>query len=563
MNQEILSICMERGILLDKSVLDLFSSINDDFGDIKIVKSIIGYIESKYKQKIITKSLFINNINKLKEIFLNYDEEIQKALIRHFSNFGIDLEIKGQTGELLKEKALQSEDINFLKIYQILPKKIEVDDFVKNLRYRFNFLKNLLQQRTELDGLTSINKIDTSRNYSIIGIIYDKRNTKNDNVLLEVEDLTGKINAVVNKNRLEVYEKSKEVLLDEVVGLKCSGSREILFVNDIIFPDIKIIDKKKSKKEEIVAFTSDVHVGSNEFLEENFLKFIEWINGNIGNEKQRQEAFKVKYLFIVGDTIDGVGIYPGQENKISIKDVNDQYKKLTELLLKIRPDVNIIMCAGQHDAVRVAEPQPVIGEHYGNSLYILPNLYLVTNPSLVEIGSDVKFKVLMYHGASMHGIINSIDKLRLSRAQDHPTEVVKYMLKKRHLAPSHSLTTYTPCEKEDPLLISEVPDIFVTGDLHRPEVGDYNGVFLVSGSCWQSITPFEEKIGNNPDPCKVPIFNLKTREVKILDFSDVCEKEESCEKVLKNNDRDNESELRNNSESKLKNKIEVKDENRN
>jgi hypothetical protein len=46
-----------------------------------------------------------------------------------------------------------------------------------------------------------------------------------------------------------------------------------------------------------------------------------------------------------------------------------------------------------------------------------------------------------------------------------------------------------------------------------------SNILLVASSCWQSITPFEEKVGNNPDPCKVPLLNLKTREIKILDFS--------------------------------------------
>jgi len=47
----------------------------------------------------------------------------------------------------------------------------------------------------------------------------------------------------------------------------------------------------------------------------------------------------------------------------------------------------------------------------------------------------------------------------------------------------------------------------------------YNNILLVASSCWQAKTPFEEKVGNNPDPCKVPVFNLKSREIKILDFS--------------------------------------------
>jgi DNA polymerase II small subunit/DNA polymerase delta subunit B len=41
----------------------------------------------------------------------------------------------------------------------------------------------------------------------------------------------------------------------------------------------------------------------------------------------------------------------------------------------------------------------------------------------------------------------------------------------------------------------------------------------MTGSCWQARTDFEEKVGNIPDPCKVPIFNVKTHELKVLDFS--------------------------------------------
>ncbi|MFA5992351.1 MAG: metallophosphoesterase [Candidatus Pacearchaeota archaeon] len=536
MAQELLDFCVEKGMLLDKSVLNLLSGMENQ----EFAKKLIEVIEFKYKQKIITKSFFLSNPARVRELLNSYDSEMRKILDSFFINLGVNLDILELSGistrefskEELVEKETSEENVNLLKIYQNPAKKIEVGDFVNSFRNRYGVIKSILQKRTELENLTSINRIDEGKSFSIIGMIYDKKTTKNDNVLLEVEDLTGKITALVNKNRLEVYEKSKEVILDEIVGLKCSGSREMVFVNDIIFPDARIFEKKKSKIEEIAAFTSDTHVGSNKFLEKNFLKFIDWLNGKVGDEKQKAEAMKVRYLFITGDTVDGVGVYPGQDKELSIQDVNKQYEKLTELLLMIRSDIKIILCPGQHDAVRVAEPQPLIGEFYGTMIRDIPNLYLVTNPALVEIGSGRdsgnKFKILMYHGASMHGIINSIDKLRLNKAHDHPTEVVKYMLKKRHLAPSHSLTTYTPYS-EDPLLITDIPDIFATGDLHRPEVGDYNGVLLIASSCWQSITPFEEKVGNSPDPCKVPIFNLKTREIKMLDFSDACDEDESDE----------------------------------
>ncbi|MEK6872649.1 MAG: hypothetical protein AABW90_01390, partial [Nanoarchaeota archaeon] len=56
-------------------------------------------------------------------------------------------------------------------------------------------------------------------------------------------------------------------------------------------------------------------------------------------------------------------------------------------------------------------------------------------------------------------------------------------------------------------------------DLHRTDIDSYNNVLIISNSCWQSMTAFEEKMGNVPDPCKVPILNLKTGQVRILDFS--------------------------------------------
>jgi len=96
----------------------------------------------------------------------------------------------------------------------------------------------------------------------------------------------------------------------------------------------------------------------------------------------------------------------------------------------------------------------------------------------------------------------------------------------------HGAMDYIPCENEDPLVIKQVPDIIATGDQHRAEVSKMNNILLIASSCWQSITPFEEKVGNVPDPCKVPLFNLKTREIKILDFSDrsgeIEENEENC-----------------------------------
>ena len=41
----------------------------------------------------------------------------------------------------------------------------------------------------------------------------------------------------------------------------------------------------------------------------------------------------------------------------------------------------------------------------------------------------------------------------------------------------------------------------------------------------------EEKIGNIPDPCKVPVFNIKTHELKVLDFSSVADEEKVVDNI--------------------------------
>ena len=103
------------------------------------------------------------------------------------------------------------------------------------------------------------------------------------------------------------------------------------------------------------------------------------------------------------------------------------------------------------------------------------------------------------------------------KAASSPELIMKYLLKNRHLAPSQGSTQYFPLEK-DPFIIRDIPDIFVSGHTHKGATSYYNNILIISISCWEAMTPYMEKVGSKPDFCKVPMFNLKTREIKILDF---------------------------------------------
>lgn len=368
MPTENLKFFIERGFLLDKDMLKFFNELSDQ----SIADQILNKIKLISNERVITKSLIDKNIGKIQDIFFTLEDDKRKLVERYFLNLSLNIEIKKEKYIAPVKAADNVPRIISSTIFQ--KKKINVEDFVKHFRNRYIELKSILQERSELQNLTSIERINSQRqNISVIVMVSGKRTTKNKNILLNIEDLTGACIALINQNKPELYSKAQNIVMDEVIGLKCTGSREMLFVNDIIYPDAAIFEKKRSDSEVYALFTSDVHVGSDKFLEENFLRFIEWINGNINS---KEDTSKIKYLFLVGDNVDGVGVYPGQESFLKINDIKKQYEKLAELLGMIRKDIKIILCPGQHDAVRVAEPQPAVGEDYAAALYRFPTLLL-------------------------------------------------------------------------------------------------------------------------------------------------------------------------------------------
>ncbi len=429
-----------------------------------------------------------------------------------------------KSSEVVSEEI--SNNVNIVKSYEDSLNKIEVNHFVEHYKTRYQFMSKLLQSRLELADAISISRSFSKMQrdkVSLIGIVYDKQTTKNGNLILEIEDPTGKIKILINSTKKEVFEMAQDIVLDEVIGIVGNMGDKIVFVNELFFPDVSVNgnNMKKSEREEHVAFISDIHIGSDMFLEKDFEKFIEWINGNSGSLEQKKIAKSIKYLFVIGDIVDGVGIYPNQEEELVIKDIKGQYDKCAEYFSKMRKDLQIIVCPGNHDALRLAEPQPVLDEEVAQELYNLENVHIVSNPSLINIGGFEGFEgfnVLMYHGFSFDYYIDKVDSIRENGGYDRADLVMKFLMKKRHLAPTHGSTLFVVDPERDDLIIDEIPDFFVSGHIHKSSVSHYGKTTLICGSCWQSTTKFQEKVGHHPEPCRVPIVNLKTRDVKLMKF---------------------------------------------
>ncbi|HIH37866.1 DNA-directed DNA polymerase II small subunit [Candidatus Woesearchaeota archaeon] len=431
--------------------------------------------------------------------------------------------ITGDGRQLAKDPSVPPASVNIIFSYDEKPQKKSIKDFTDYFRNRFQVISGLLRNRQELANLMSVARVKEKRDkerVSLIGLITKKETTKNGNLVIGIEDTTGEMTCVIHKNKPDILERSKDLVLDEVVGVVGTSSDGIVFLENVVFPDIPVNRELKKCPDEVYAvFLSDIHVGSSYFLEEDFHRFLSWINGDFGTEEHRALAAKVRYLFIVGDLVDGVGIYPGQESELKIKDIYEQYKRFFEFVKLIPDSISIIISTGNHDAVRLSEPQPPLPKEFIGS-FSKPNTYFVSNPSRVLIHHTDIFPgldVLLYHGYSMDYYAQNLESVRIEGGYKRPDLLMRHFLQKRHLAPSHTSTLYVPGGK-DYLVIESAPDIFVTGHIHKSGIANYRNTTMICGSCFQDTTPFQIKVGHSPEPGRVPIINLQTRQAKILKF---------------------------------------------
>ncbi|MEM0449812.1 MAG: DNA-directed DNA polymerase II small subunit [Methanomassiliicoccales archaeon] len=377
-------------------------------------------------------------------------------------------------------------------------------DFARYFNDRFQTIKRILIRRRELAGCIPIPKaLSLDREVRCIGLVEDVRLSKNGHIMIDIEDEEGRGLVFINKDS-ELAQA--HVIQDEVIGVvgKVAKKGGMIVASEIIRPDIPVNGgMTPSDSSAKLAFLSDVHVGSKTFLAEKWERMSRWA---------RTEGVRegLSYILIPGDCVDGIGIFPDQEEELEIEDVFEQYGALAERLKELPDGVQIIVQPGNHDAVRLAEPQPSLPEEIGKMFD--SSVLLVGNPCYLEIEGRV---ILSYHGKSMDDLVSAIPGLSYNK----PLEAMKEMLRRRHLAPIYGSKTQLAPEKKDYLVIDQVPDIFVTGHVHGAGVSEYRGVKLVNASTWQDQTSFQRMHNFVPDPAKVPIVDLGTGRSIIKDFN--------------------------------------------
>ena len=392
----------------------------------------------------------------------------------------------------------------------------EIGNLIEYFQNRYKKLSGILEKRPELRTWQKINEItENQTDLNLIVMITDIRSTKNGHYLIEVEDDTGSMPILVSKDNDELIRAARNLMRDEVIGViaqKRAGQSEnqLAICQNLIDPDVP----RKNRKEVDfgTVFTSDIHIGSSTFLEDAFVRFTKWLNGDYGSEEQREMANNVKYMIIGGDIVDGIGVYPNQDKELAIKDITAQYDEAARLVGDIRSDIKIIITPGNHDASRVAEPQPAVPEKYAKSLYKLNNVEFLSNPSTVSLDG---LEVLIYHGRGIDDMVMGSNDF----SHERNDLVMKEFLRKRHLAPLYGERTPLASELEDHLVIDSVPDVLHTGHVHINTYANYKGIHCINSGTFQTQTEFQKIYNIVPTPAEVPIIDVggNYKQLKFID----------------------------------------------
>ena len=344
---------------------------------------------------------------------------------------------------------------------------------------------------------------------TVVGLVSEVRWTRPGNLKFVIEDETAQISCLLKppSDASPLHASLDGLMDDEIIGASgyfLSGDRDPVFwVRDIHKPPLGNHSKAQAGEDSAIsaAFISDIHLGSKTFLHSQWEKLIQWFNSD-------PLARTVKYFVLSGDGVDGVGIYPGQERHLAIKDLFKQYGELARMLEGVPDWIDVIMLPGNHDAVRPAEPQPALDpevqQDYSNTVF-------VGNPCDFSLHG---VRILSYHGKSIDDFVATLRSVTYSK----PEMAMRAMLERRHLAPSWGGKTPLSPEPEDRLVIPVIPDIFVTGHVHGHFVGNHKGTTMVHSSTWQDQTDFQRMLGFQPKPCILTVVNLHTYATASIPF---------------------------------------------
>lgn len=517
MNKEIsnaLSFLTSNGYRMHPDAFAMLKGLDTDI--LKIVQDIIK-IKSKQKQN---STIIIDDIKKIinpeskvtteDSGISSVDIDIDNSVLEKHPHHKIilDASINVNSGEGVEGYTALFRS-RYEKSLRILSLRPESKRITKIASIRQNTSHNSNNMKSDKSYSMTGNFVSNSTSI-VSGLLMSKRGKKN-GVEVVIDDFSGSLNALAITDELK--KQASMLTLDQMVMLEVENisnnkkGHQGFLVKDIISPDIPDHLPTRSKVECYAVLISDIHVGSKNFMETEFIRFLHWLSSS-----EDELVRKIKFICIGGDLIDGVGIFPNQDKELLETDTSKQVSHAVNLLNKIPKDLRVFIIPGNHDPGRRALPQPSLPKRDFNELYLLENFTILGNPSMLELNG---VKILMYHGQSLDDIIATTPGLDYSK----PAEAMKILLKARHLSPIYGQRTPMAPELEDMMVITEVPDILHSGHVHVIDVQNYRGTLIVNSGAWQSQTKFQQTMGVVPTPGIAILVNLATLQPYQISFN--------------------------------------------
>lgn len=462
-----------------------------------------------------------NPIEKLKKTIEKLRREMPSVLV-----IGSEHLVYNEPGERILEGVSETEveekevtaewsprievDERFQKQYRI---RGEASEFQNYFKSRYMKLKRILEERGErYIRIADLMKAPRNSEAFLIVMLLDKKDYQN-SIILMVEDDSGQTRLIISKKDTELLKKAEKVLPDQVFGVRVTKINNTFLVKDLFLPDVPLKHKtiEKYLRDVYVVLLSDLHIGSKKFRKDYFESFLDWIN-----RSRDSEVKKIKYIVIAGDLVDGVGVFPRQEDELEYNSINQQIEEAGKILSEIPREMKILISAGNHEPVSKAIPQPPLPLEYRKILDKNGEYIFIGNPCYVKLEDRL---LLVYHGQSLDDMIQYLPNISYTTLSRDIGVLLEMILKYRHLTPIYGENTSILPTPEDLLVIDEIPDIIHTGHVHVAYAGGYREVLLVNSGTWQDQTSFQREIGLEPTVGTAILINLKTLTVRLKKFS--------------------------------------------
>jgi DNA polymerase II small subunit len=389
-----------------------------------------------------------------------------------------------------------------------------IEDFSHYFRDRFQKQLGTLRARIDTRDASTIGvALGAAQNEKIkvVAMVMEKRESHL-KLFLQIDDLEDNATVLVSPDEHGAYEVAQKVPLDQVIcviGVRAKG--DLIVAKEILLPDIPDHRPHVADEEIWAVLLSDLHVGSKKFLADALGKVIDWLNLRIGAPNQRFIAERTKYVVVCGDIVDGIGVFPRQEQELAITDLYEQYREAAKYIGAIPDHIETVILPGNHDPVRQALPQPAIPKDFGGPLYESRSLISLGNPAEVSLHG---VRLLLHHGRSLDDILSSLPGVNFTQ----PEKAMKLQLQCRHLASEYGNRTSIAPQRVDHLVIQNVPDIFHSGHVHVVKYENYRGTQIVNSGAWQAQTDYQRRVGIVPTPGILTAVNLQTLQVRLINF---------------------------------------------